>query len=435
MKRLLALPKWLLGYRGIPYMSRPAFRYDMISIVFLGLASGTLSPSFTQLFARKSLHAEPWLVAALLAQMALGNFVGGFLSSWLQRRRRISVLVAAKLGTAGVMLLVAMLPAHGQSAAAFVALLTVPAILMAVVRMVFSGVWHSNYPTELRGKIFSRRMVVNMATMILAIKLSGYALDHWSGAHRVIYALGAMCMIVSAAVYSRIRVRGERRMLKADRGEKRLDVLEGFRLLRRDPVYGRYMAWQMLSACTVIMTAPAMVLMLTDYLEVDYARGTTAMALVPLGVSMLLCPLAGRLFDSMGATRLRSLTALLWASSRALLFPALILRSWPMVLLAFAAQGAALSSGSIVFHIGHTHFARPRQSQLYMGIHLTLQGLRGLTMPFLGVWLYSLKGIEMSLLGLAAAVQLVAMMGFLLSPNPAETGGASDRELPKYADS
>ena len=53
-----------------------------------------------------------------------------------------------------------------------------------------------------------------------------------------------------------------------------------------------------------------------------------------------------------------------------------------------------------------------------MGIHMTLQGLRGLTMPFVGIWLYGLDGVGINVLWIGAALQFVAAAGFALSPMP-----------------
>ena len=59
-----------------------------------------------------------------------------------------------------------------------------------------------------------------------------------------------------------------------------------------------------------------------------------------------------------------------------------------------------------------------------MGIHMTLQGIRGVTVPALGVWLYTDVGLDIKLIGIAAVVQLVASAGFLLVRSP-ETGNAA----------
>jgi len=287
----------------------------------------------------------------------------------------------------------------------------------AVVINVLSSIWHSNYPSEVRGQIFSRRYIVYMSILAISIKAAGYALDAWPWAHRLIYPVGAACMVISALTIARVRVRGERGMLRNEKASP-FSPLEGFRLLGRDREYRRFMAWQFLSGSMVLLTTPVIVLMLTDYLGVNYAEGTTALTLVPIAVSLLAAPLFGRLFDTVGITRFRALGAASWAAGRAVLFFAMAGRSWALVLAACALAGLGMGTGGLAFHIGHTHFARPEKTQVYMGIHMTLAGLRGLTMPFLGVWLYSMPQIGMKLLLIAAAIQFVAAIGFTLSPAP-----------------
>ena len=403
-------------------MSRPTFRHEMISTVFLGLAMGVVLPPFTQLFASNSLGAGPWLLAILFTQVAFGNLFGTVLGEHLQQRRRIRYVVGARVILAVIMLLIAALPVGRQSAIPYTALLLAAALLTAIVLNVRASVWHSNYPHALRGQIISRQFIINAVAGIISIKLAGYAMDVWPWAHRLVYALAAAGMLASAYTYSKIRVRGERGMLNDESG-KAVHLLEGFRLLRRDPHYGRFMAWQMLSGGAVLMTFPLITLMLTtDCLHVDFSRGTTALTLVPLGLSVLGAPFMGRLFDRMTVTRFRGFGAALWAASRALLYPALIAQSWTWVLIAFAVEGVARSTGSLAFNIGHTRFTRPENSQAYMGIHMTLQGIRGLTMPFLGAWLYGLMGTEILLLG--AGVQFVAAIGFVLT-RPPNTPGAN----------
>lgn len=422
MQRLLNFGRWLFGYRGIPYMSRPTFRYEIISTMFLGVGAGMLSPAFCQIFANKTLEAEPWLVAALLAQIALGFLFGTFLGPYLRRRRRIPCIVVGRLIIAAVMLVIALLPPTSQSRIPYVALLLLPALLGAVIINALTSIWHSNYPSEVRGQIFSRRYIVYMSILAVSIKLAGYALDAWPWAHRLIYPVGAACMVVSALAIAKVRVRGERGMLRSEKAGP-VSPLEGFRLLVRDREYARFMAWQFLSGSMILVTAPVIVLMLIEYMLVDYARGTTALVLVPVAASLLAAPLFGRLFDTAGVTRFRALGAASWAASRVVLFFALAALSWPLVLVAFVLEGLGLATGGLAFHIGHTHFAPPEKTQVYMGIHMTLAGVRGLTMPFLGVWLYSMPRIGTKVLLIAAAIQFVAAIGFTMLPKPKIANG------------
>lgn len=417
MGRLLNFGRWLLGYRGIPYMSRPTFRYEIISTMFLGMGFAIILPSFCQLFAKKTLEAEPWLVAAVEGQLALGFLFGAFLGPYLRRRRRIPCIVGGRLIIGAVMLVIALLPATSQSRIPYVALLLLPALLGAVITSALTSIWHSNYPAEVRGQIFSRRFIVYMSIAAISIKLAGYALDEWAWAHRLIYTVGAACMVMSALAIAKVRVRGERGMLRSEKAGP-ASPLEGFRLLARDREYARFMAWQFLSGSMVLLTRSIIVLMLIEYMLVDYARGTTALTLVPVAAALLAAPLLGRLFDTTGVTRFRALGAASWAASRAVLFFALAGNSWELVLLAFALQGLGLTTGGLAFNIGHTHFTRPEETQVYMGIHMTLAGVRGLTMPFLGVWLYSMPRIGTKVLLIAAALQFIAAIGFTMSPTP-----------------
>jgi hypothetical protein len=416
----LAALRWLMGYDGVPLLSRPSLRYELISAVLAFSGLGVVMHPFTQLFARKSLAAPSWVLALLLAELAAGNFWGTFLGQYLQRRRRVPCVVAARIAIAAVLATIACLPVGPASAYLYAGLLMLPALLLAICLNVESSIWHANYGEGVRGRIFGRLLVARMGAAAMAIRLAGFALDCWPGAHHVIHAVSAALVLASALIYAKVRVRRERAMLRE--GTRRpIRLLAGLRLLRSDPSFGRFMLWQMLSGSAVLVTVPVIVLVLTEpkYLDVDYDRGTTALALVPLLMAVLTTPLFGRLFDRIAITQFRAINAALWAVSRIVLFAAVMGGCWPCVLVAFAVQGCGQSSGGIGFHIGHTRFSHPARSQLYMGIHMTLMGLRGMTMPFVGVWLYEAGLVGVNLLILAAAAQFVAAAGFLLMRAPA----------------
>jgi hypothetical protein len=414
--------RWLLGYEGIPLMSRPTFRYDFLSSLFLALGLSAMVPELTQLFARKSLEAHPSLVAIPLTEIAVGNFIGAILSQYLARRRRVACVVAARVGMAVLLAAIALLPVGPRSALPYVALLFGPAVLAAVSLNVTTAVRHGNYPAGVRGRIFSRLAVVHMAGIAASVRLAGAALDAWDWAHRLIYVTAAAMLLLSAYLFRRIRVRNERSMLRAEAG-RRVHLLSGFRVLVHDRVYRTFMLWQFISGSTVMMTVPVMALLMTDYLKVDYSRGATALALVPLCVAIVANPLTGRVFDHVRVTRFRAVSAALWASSRALIFLGALTGSWAVVLVGFAVQGMGLSMGHMAFNMAHTYFAPPDRSQQYMGVHMALQGLRGLIVPSLGAALYALTDLGIAVIPIAAGVQFVAAGGFfLMRPPPAHAG-------------
>lgn len=405
-----------MGFEGIPPMARPTFRYEFISSVLICLGSGPLVQELTQFFIGKRLAAESFFIALLTTEAAAGNFLGAFFSRWLHGRPKVRYAWMSRAAIAVVMLAIALLPAGPSSAAPYAALLAIPAVLGGLVLNVQSGIWHSNYPPAVRGRIFSRLIVWRGIFSVLSIKLSSMALDRWDWGHHLIYAVGAIFTFAGALVFARIRVRGE--SFRAEQETLPPPLLEGFRILWTDKAYGRYMLWQMVSGSAVLMSLPVVVTALIEKFHVSIDTGTSLASILPAVLELSFVPLAGMLFDRMTIMHYRTVNTLLWAGSRFLLLGALMWQSMVALVAGFTLQGLASSTGGVVWNIGHTRFASPERSQLYMGIHMTLTGIRGLTMPFLGIWLYSHTPVGNWLLGISGAIQAVAALEFFLSEPP-----------------
>jgi MFS family permease len=170
----------------------------------------------------------------------------------------------------------------------------------------------------------------------------------------------------------------------------------------------------MVSGISVLMASPVIVPAMKKAFDIDYSQGASSLVLTPYLVEMLTVPLSGWLYDKIDIMRFRALNALFWATSRLSLLLGLLFHNWPLVLTGFAIQGLGCSTGGVVWSIGHMRFARVEESQLYMGVHLSLQGLRGLTMPFLGMWLYSIPWINLHVMTIAVVIQFVAVCEFFL---------------------
>jgi hypothetical protein len=72
-------------------------------------------------------------------------------------------------------------------------------------------------------------------------------------------------------------------------------------------------------------------------------------------------------------------------------------------------EGLAQSGGAIAWNIGHLHFAEDDKAELYMGIHVSLTGLRGLVAPFLGTFLFHLIGA-----GVFAVGFIISFVGYVI---------------------
>lgn len=430
IRLLVSSLRWLLGYDGVGLLARPTFRYELLSNTFAAFAGGLLMSEFMQLFALKSLSSPSWLMAILVAEMGVGNLFGALLAQHLQRRRRIPWMVKARLGSAATLGAIALLPASPWSLGPLVGILLAAAVLAAVILNVQSSIWHSNYGEAQRGKIYARISVVRLATMILAVKLSGYALDSYPTlAHHAIFAVGAAAMVVSAMLYSRIRVRREKALLREAHAQP-IRLWGSLHVLRDDKAYAHYMLWQMVSGGALLMTAPVVVPALQGSFGLSYSSGTTVLVMVPFLLQLVLVPLAGHLFDKVSISTYRFINATLWATSRFLLYMAVLLVCWPLLIVAYMIQGAAQASGDVVWNIGHTRFAPPGQGQLYMGVHMTLQGVRGLTLPFVGMLLYHIPHVGVHVLAVTVALQLLAGFEFLRIKPPTMHQAGRSTALP-----
>jgi hypothetical protein len=115
---------------------------------------------------------------------------------------------------------------------------------------------------------------------------------------------------------------------------------------------------------------------------------------VPLITQPLFLPGWARLFDGSHVVRYRSRQG--WAivvASAAMC--AGVFTAWvPLLWIGSVLLGAAQAGANLGWNLGHNDFASVGRAQHYMGVHVTLTGLRGGVAPPLGVLAY--MGLEAS---------------------------------------
>ncbi len=409
--------QWLLGYRDVPMMSRPTFRREIVSVFFGAIGMGAVVPQLTTIFAIKTLTVT-WAVPFLVAEIAAGNFLATFFSSYLQRLPRVKTIMSARIGGGIALACVGLLAADPQSVYAYLGLLLVAALLGAAVMTVQASIRHSNYPASARGSILSRMIIVRTATMALGIQLASFALDKWpSTAHHWLYPIAGVALAITGLCYRGLRIRGERSLLRKSTSQP-IHLLAGLKVLVDDRPFRYFMLWQMISGGTNLMLMPVLSVFLAQAMGASYKIALLASITIPFGVQVLVLPWVGKLFDRMQITHFRGIGCGLWAIGRTTMYFAAMAKSWPLIFVAYTFQGLGFAFGQVAWNVGHTRFAHPEKSQVYMGLHLSLQGFRGLILPFIGTILYYQQGIGIHLLGFCAAAQVVATVGFFFSPKP-----------------
>jgi MFS family permease len=266
-----------------------------------------------------------------------------------------------------------------------------------------STVWASNYPRAIRARIAGKFATIQ-ALVLAGVSVGiGLLMDHDQHAYRWAYPLAAGVGLLGSLAYSRVRIRGHRALLQQERrvGKKQgsmrpsLNPLYIVRFLRLDRHFRRFMICQFLLGTGNMMITAPLIIILTDHYGMDYVDGIAIITTVPILMMPFSIPLWSRLLDRVHIVRFRAVHSWLFVLSNMLLVFT-VAHGWiPGLWIAAGIRGIAFGGGVLAWNLGHHDFTNVASSSAYMGVHVSLTGLRGLIAPFLGVVLYeSLQGVN-----------------------------------------
>jgi hypothetical protein len=194
------------------------------------------------------------------------------------------------------------------------------------------------------------------------------------------------------------------------------------RILRTDARYRNYQFHQFLAGVSNMLIEAPLVFLVTRDLQASYTVSIAMTMVIPFGLSVLTLPLWARYLDRVHVAEFRSRQSVLWMFSQLALWLGAILGSLFWIAVSRVILGLARGGGSLAWQLGHNDFAPKDQLGAYMGVHVTLTGIRGATAPFVGMFLYvgwaagpfwpAFEGIGSSLYLLAAAISMVSWYGF-----------------------
>jgi len=136
---------------------------------------------------------------------------------------------------------------------------------------------------------------------------------------------------------------------------------------------------------------------------------------IPFAVSMVTLPIWASYLDRVHVAEFRARQSVLWVISQGLLWAGALLGSLWWIGASRFVLGIARGGGALAWQLGHNDFADQKALSAYMGIHVTLTGVRGAIMPFLGMFLYIGMGAESigaHLFAIAALLSVIAWWGF-----------------------
>ena len=418
----------------IPPVARSMFVLERTHYIIWALVLGAIEGNLAGIVAAKTFHASSLLASVVWAAPIFMMSINVIWGTIIRGRRRVALLVTLTICAALLVFSIGFTPPNLQPWGGWIFATQIGLTHFFVTGLVTlrSSIWQGNYPESHRGRIIGRLQTIRF----LFVPLSGVAVavlfDADPQYYRFVYPAAAVVALISLLPLRRFRIRGQRREIREYRAHLAstsqdaashtsiwTGIKEAASILRNHHEYRRYMMAQFSLGSANFFTDPVVLVVVTAKLGFDYLPSTLIMAGIPGVCSWLAIRFWAPYFDRVGVLRFRVANCLVWISSYVCVAISMVIIGYsegtglwiaiPILILGRVLKGVGHGGGIIAWSIGHLHYARKNQIDLYMSIHVALTGLRALTMPFLGLlanhWLGN---------GSFAIAILIATVAFLL---------------------
>lgn len=379
------------------------------------LATGiieTAGATFLIMIAEKYFKAG-WFALGLVATGGMAGHLLSPIMVWMAgiRRWRAAQAAAGATAIAGLCFLAAATVAWQW---VFIIATVVGSIAVTASVPLLTQMYQDNYAPNLRGKLFSRTVLVRIVAMIIFGWVAGWALKGRINQYQWLMVAYAGALFFAAYCLWRCPSR-------AFRPHASRNPFQALRFVSSDRAFGlTLVSWMFVGMANLIMH-PLRTKYLVDPqfgIGLDTAQTATYVVVIPAIARLLMNPIWGRLFDSLNFFLMRIIINVAIA----------------LGILAFFTGGGVvgLVLGAVLFGISNagadlawslwvTKVAPPSRVAEYMSVHTFLTGLRGITAPFVA---FGLTAAHVPLTVLALMTTLMVVAGCaVLAPELGWFGG------------
>ncbi|QDU35357.1 Major Facilitator Superfamily protein [Poriferisphaera corsica] len=382
-----------------PYMSRQSYRHELVTVMLLPLAISLVEGSVITVLAKRVFDVGPFAFATMMAAPMFANLTSFMWASAAKGKRKVRFIA----GLQGLLLLclvgIAFLPISAGGAFALVGLTVLSRCCLAGVATLRSTVWRQNYPRRSRARITSKLVLITSLVLALGPLPVYYLLDGNPMRFRWLFVGVAVIGGLGVLSYSRIRLRTERQLLAQERRGRDEDDADGLQrtgfvsVLRNDRFFRHYMTWQFCAGVGNMVGETAIIALIIKWTVVQPTYVPILLnATVPMLMATLTLPMWAKYMDRVHITTFRTRHAFTWILAQfgywvVGVMVAMGSGMWWLVVLPRIMQGLARSGGLLAWNLGHNDFADKRLVTTYMGIHVTLTGVRGFFASYLAILL------------------------------------------------
>ena len=164
--------------------------------------------------------------------------------------------------------------------------------------------------------------------------------------------------------------------------------------------YARASPPSQINKCGSVYEAP-IIYLVSNELQADYTTSISLILAIPLGFSLLTLPLWAAYLDRVHISEFRVRHSWIWVLAQAVTWLGAVQGSLLWIGFGRVLLGLGRGGGVLAWQLGHNDFAKPENVGLYMGVHVTLTGIRGAFAPFVGMLVYvGWAAVELPAVGL-----------------------------------
>ncbi|MGA1400762.1 MAG: MFS transporter, partial [Phycisphaerales bacterium] len=347
-------------------MLRANYARELLSWAFLPIMLGAVEGGTVSIVVKKHFAALPevspselnFAVAAVTAAPAMANITSFLWAGLAHGRPKVPFIAALQIATAAMVLLLGLCPQSVVGLAAFTAATILARVFWSGVITLRTAVWRANYPHADRARIAGKMATVQSIVLAATGFAIGKALDFSPASFLIVYPAAAAFGLVGNAIYRRVRLRGQRRLARAESSGRReerptLSPMSVVSVLREDRSYRRFMTWMFVFGLGNLMISAPLAISLEDRIGVTYLEGILVTTIIPLATMPLIIPLWARLLGRLHIIEFRAVHGWSFVLASTLLFIAAWFESFPLYCLASMFLGVGFAGGVGAGHLGH----------------------------------------------------------------------------------
>lgn len=395
----------IAGFDRLTRMGRRSFAHELKAAALMPAAIACVEGGVIGVIARLGFDAPDLVIAALVAAPALANVSSVLWTRLMYGRDRVKFVLVLQLLTLLSVAILAVAPYNALGIAILVFGVFAARSCLSGIITARADVWMTNYPRSVRAHVTGRLSTMTTITVSLVSLLVGAIMDAgWLGGHgyRLVYGVAILVALVGVRSYSGVRWRRGRAIVRRERAAAGIGQphsagpLAMVRVLRDDRDFRRYMTAQFILGMPNIALWAPFIAAMDDIFALKYKQSILLAQIIPVLIPILLMPLWARLLDRRHVIEFRAWHSWVFVIANALCGVAFLTNSLPLLYVSRVILGAAFAGGILAWNLGHHDFVKGGLATVYMGVHVTLTGIRGLFAPFLGTLLYSTWKLEMT---------------------------------------